>query len=267
VLNIGMNGAVPADLEQVARLSLAARPHLVVFDTAMRSFSRDFAREDEQFSRPWLRTLEISDGGRYFEEPAQHGLGPGIEAALKSLAVNASKTIELRDLIQYVIFDGKPREALARLHSQLNAWLKHIPSDAEDRPLTDPVLALLMRSKHRYQSINFDLENPQRQALERTLDMLSDAKQPAVLFYGRENPLLVRRVIAPDRYDLLRNEFDALIAKHSRDTFAYVPPIARLVPENYLDIVHVNADGYQIYADEIAKAAVKVLGLPDRPPS
>ena len=264
VLNIGLNGAVPADLEQVARLSLATRPHLVVFDTALRSFSEDFAKGSDQFSRPWLQTLKISNVGRYVEEPAQGGLGSRIEAVLKSAAVNASATVELRDLIQSAVFDGKPREALTRLHSRTNAWLKRGVADSGDDLLNDPVLTLLLQSKHRYESINLDPENPQRQALERTLVVLGEAKQPAVLFYGKENPVLVRQVIAPERYRVLRDEFDALVARHARDTFAYVPPIERLAPRQYLDIVHVNTDGYEIYADEIAKAAVKVLGLPDR---
>jgi lysophospholipase L1-like esterase len=264
VLNMGMNGAVPADLEQMARLSLATHPHLVVFDTALRSFSKDFAKGSEQFSRPWLQNLKISSGGRYVEEPAQDGLGSRIEAVLKSAAVNASATVELRDLIQGAVFDGKPREALRRIHSRTNSWLKGGVADSGNDPLNDPVLMLLLRSKHRYESINLDPENPECQALERTLVVLADAKQPTVLFYGKENPVLVRQVIAPERYRVLRDEFDAIVARHARDSFAYVPPIERLAPGHYLDIVHVNIDGYEIYADEIAKAGVKVLGLADR---
>src|SRR5258708_16042840 len=58
VMNLGMNGALPGDLEILIRLLDDCNPDLMIVDVSLRSFSEDFAAPSKRLSRPWLAELD-----------------------------------------------------------------------------------------------------------------------------------------------------------------------------------------------------------------
>src|SRR5688572_10247288 len=59
VMNLGMNGALPADLEALVPLVAACEVDWIVLDIHLRPLSTDFSAPDRQMSRPWLRELSV----------------------------------------------------------------------------------------------------------------------------------------------------------------------------------------------------------------
>jgi hypothetical protein len=70
VMNLGINGALPMDLEALVALVSACDVDWVVFDTHLRPFSADFSEPANQMSRPWLRELQMDSVGRAHWRPS-----------------------------------------------------------------------------------------------------------------------------------------------------------------------------------------------------
>jgi len=62
VMNLGINGLLPADLEYLVPLIVDCDVDWVLFDVHLRPFSADFSPPDRQMARPWLRDLSVDAG-------------------------------------------------------------------------------------------------------------------------------------------------------------------------------------------------------------
>ncbi|MCW5705353.1 MAG: hypothetical protein KIT82_22575, partial [Bradyrhizobium sp.] len=141
VSNFGMNGTLPADLDNLVRIVLAARPDVVVFDLSLRSFSRDFDRDGDLRTRDWLDALRVGDDGTYSTA------GRGIAKWGQDQLINHWFLYRSRDFFQALLFDGSPRDFLTGLRDQANKWFR-APKKAAEDDLGDVVL--LMRARSRY---------------------------------------------------------------------------------------------------------------------
>src|SRR5207249_9354125 len=88
VMNLGMNGATPADIERLTQLVMTSGVDLLVLNLSLRSFSADFSSPEAQFSRPWLTTMTITSNGTYVERGDGKGLSKRIELSIKSFFLN-----------------------------------------------------------------------------------------------------------------------------------------------------------------------------------
>jgi len=261
VLNLGINGAVPADLEQMVRLVSACQVDLVIFDVHLRNFSADFAAADHQLSRPWLKDLSSDQTGHVYQSCPEAGWSAQGETALANALESHLALYRIRDLVQ----DRILASSLART---TQAWRQHwsCPEPAQPAHPPDPEglvfdekTALLFQVQKRLRTVHFGSDNPQRQALERMLASLRDHRQRTIVFYAQENPEQIISVIRKSRYHQLRRDLDHIVNQYRGEHLTYLQPSARLQPVHYLDFVHVNLEGYQIMVDHLWEA---IRGLP-----
>jgi lysophospholipase L1-like esterase len=242
VMNLGLNGALPADVERVQQFVAACRPDLVVFDLGLRSFSSDFSRAETLFSRPWLAQMTYEADGRVALSDSA-ATGHAVEDVAEAFALRGWSLFRFRDLIQYRLLGGPPRERSAAWRTRLGQALGSPTPEADDE------IPLLLKAQRRFQGIQLAAENPQRQALERLLGRLAESRQKSLVFYAKEDPSRIENLMDPQRYDRLRTELDALVQRYAGPELVYLPPLAELAPEHYLDHSHVTYAGYQILAD------------------
>jgi len=251
-LNLGLNGALPGDYEQLVSKALTAKPDLLVINSSMRSFSADFSTDDELLSRDWLSEFEVRNDGTF----SDLGSGPNplsIEAELNTALMNHWHTYRYRDALQQLVFAGTPRDAMARLLKYINSIIS-----SKITPVESPLFTLL-KSKLRYSSIELGPQNPQLQYLRRALLLAQAENVPVVLVYSRENPAAISDVIDPPSYSQHIEDFASFASQFDSATFAYVPPIKEIKISHYLDLVHVNSEGYEVYTDKIYEAAIPLL--------
>lgn len=240
VMNLGLNGALPADLEQVARLMRNVRVDLWLFDVNLRSFSADFASPSALLSRPWLSRLDLADG-RFHLQPGETW-SERLETGLSSLLVNTSSLVRMHDFLQFRTLEGPPAD---RLRALRNRWSK------PDNSGLDGELLLLLKARQRFDSITLKPDHPQRQALERLLGGLVNRRQKVVVFYARENPEVLEDLIERNRYKDLTSELRRVVEQYPPETVAYVPGVEAIPPESYLDHVHVDFAGYRILIEHL----------------
>ena len=243
VMNLALNGALPADLDRMEQFAAACGMDLLIFDLGLRSFSADFSRPEAIHSRPWLAQMTYGPGGRFAIRYASPSLGQAVEETAAVLALRYSALYRFRDLLQYRFLDGPPREAVAAFRVQLNQAL-----GAPARPAEDDEIVLLLKAQRRFQGIHLAADNPQRQALERLLARLAASRQKTLVFYAKEDPARIENLLEPERYRGLRSELDGLIARYTGPELVYLPPLESLQPQDYLDHSHVTYAGYQLLA-------------------
>jgi len=267
VLNLGMNGALPADVERITRLVVGCDVDLVVFDVSLRSFSEDFSKPGSVLSRPWLAEVAMDEEGRFCTVSGGSAWSSTIEANIADFLANRWSLYRMRDLLQQRYLGGQPRRVMTRLWNTCNRRL-----DA-DRSSTDgdvgDQLVLQMKARSRYGSVNMRPENKQRQALRRTLSLLSSRNQPTVVFYAKEKPRAIPRLMDSGRYRRLLRELGAIIenadGKRNGGLISFIPPIPELMDEHYLDHVHVDQVGHALYAGAIWQAIKGMEGDPSDP--
>lgn len=235
VSNFGMNGTLPADLDNLVRIVLAAKPDVVVFDLSLRSFSRDFDRDGDLRTRDWLDALRVSDDGTYSTA------GRGIVKWSQDQLINHWFLYRSRDFFQALLFDGSPLNFLTGLRDQADKWFRGSKKTAED-DLGDVVL--LMRARSRYEKIDLAADNPQRQALDRVLQRLAAVKQPTLIFYATENPSVLPELLPRAKFDELQGQLAQIISSQSPGG-VFVGPLAIYPAADFLDHVHLNEAGYR----------------------
>jgi lysophospholipase L1-like esterase len=261
VMNFGLNGALPADIEKVTAALLAAKPDLVVLDIGLRAFSRDFSSPGAEYSRPWLRTLRTeadTEGGTVYRfEKETLNLGDRIEAAISDRMTAISNIYRYRDTLQALLFEGKPVDFVRKGRAWANSALKLKTDEEEKRgPMEEMLLAL--KARERFGSIALDPSAPQLAAFTRTLALLKNSKQSAIVFYAVENPAMINQVIEPDRRTFLMEQLRMHVRQSSGREIQYLEFVAQ-VPDRYLDHVHLDAEGYRNLADNLLPAATRLL--------
>lgn len=256
VSNLGMNGTLPTDLDELVRILLPVKPDLVVFDLTLRSFSRDFDADKSSQTREWLADFSINEAGSYATTVRQTGVG----RIIRDFIVNQWYLYRIRDFMQAAIFDGEPVSFVAGLRNAIDNWFKTGDVQPEHNNLDDMVL--LMQARSRYSNIDLNSDNPQRQALDRVLQRLTKAAQPALIFYATENPRILPQLLPAGTFRNPQNKLTEAISPALSPKLVYVGPLGTLAPENFIDHVHLNREGYRRLTEEIGARAEQMLGKP-----
>jgi lysophospholipase L1-like esterase len=243
VMNLGMNGAVPGDIEVLAHLLDDGCPDLVVLDISLRSFSEDFSLPAERLSRPWLAELEDQDA-----VPNRQSHASCLEHGLKKFLMQQWAIYRYRDFLQLRLLGKQPGEALRDLHEHIDQTLRSPNATAEN---SEDEFILAMKARQRYQSIHLRPDHAQRQALEGLLTHLSQRKQKTVVFYAKENPQTITSLIDQREYAELIDCLEKIIISTAGPETRYLRSLAELGPERFLDHVHVDGRGYEILAKHI----------------
>tara|TARA_Y100001968_G_scaffold310532_2_gene331579 strand:- start:400 stop:1470 length:1071 start_codon:yes stop_codon:yes gene_type:complete len=259
VLNLGMDGMLPTDIEAITELLLQRprRPDLLVFDVNLRAFSADFAAGASQISRPWLRELAGMAPLEGSASPSYGHPAAAVERTLKRWLVRHWLLYRLRSSLQQRLFGGAPGDRLAEAWKHLNHQLRPSPETTAERleeQAFERQLALIMKTKGRLATAALDVEHPQRAALVRLLERLAAVGQQTVVFYATENPQLAPQLLAEQRAEALRAELRALVERHGGATVTYIPPLAQLTAERFLDPSHLDAEGHRVLAEMVAAA-------------
>jgi hypothetical protein len=245
VMNLAMNGVLPADLESMVDGLLLTKPEFMVINVSLRSFSRDFAAPEAQNSRDWLKAgVKFRPDGSILRLPNQYGPASSIERLL----LNRWTTYRLRDLLRARFMEGEPKDLLQRLRAG-------IASKNTAAPQSGPAaeMRLLLQVRGRYANATLDDANPQYAAWTRMLEKLKAANQKTIIFYGTESPRLLPGLIDPALHAKLTDQLKLSVTRHG-DIFRYIDPNQGLKDDVFLDHVHVNAAGSKIYGENIFAA-------------
>lgn len=240
VVNLGMNGILPTDLDVLVDALLPLKPDAVVIDISLRSFSKDFSEPGETNSRNWLtHDLRFHPDGSIAALPG----APGPDQDLKRFLLNHWTAYRLHEFGQSLL-DDKIADWRKRLFRPSSAAAKG--SEPNDE------MQLLLKVRSRYASVALDSSNPQYVAWTHLLQKLKAANQKTVVFYATENPRLLPSLIEPSRYARLVQELRAAVADVGSPV-QYLPANPGLSDAVFLDHVHVDARGNGIYAAAISR--------------
>jgi lysophospholipase L1-like esterase len=240
VMNLGINGALPADLEALAPLVVACDVDWIVLDVHLRPFSSDFSKPEYQMSRPWLRDLEADADGRTRWRPVGGDATRWVTARL----TDRSAIIRNRMLV---------RENVLSTPSARRPALRP-PEPVSEKDAEIAALVKLAQLKGRLRQLDLNPEAPQPAALQRMLRDLSARGQKHVVFYAKENPDLLPDVLEPDEHAARYDRLVWLVRDAQGPSGVFVPPVAELEGRHFVDFTHLNADGYRLLARRLAGA-------------
>lgn len=243
--NFGMNGLLPRDIEVLVPFFVAAKPDIVMIDLTLRSFSRDFAPASVQQSRPWIHNFAAeTTGGLPFPRQAIGTAG---------MPFADSYIIKIREFILARLFDGPIKDLVSRARNKLsNRDTTSMPAE----------LLLALRAKQRYSDIDLLGDNPQWLALNRTLALLAESRQRAVIFYATENPDILPTLMAPPAHAAMIERLGETIASQGAGCVVFAPPLKQLVPEDFIDHVHLNYQGNRKLAADLLFRVEQLLKKP-----
>jgi hypothetical protein len=241
VMNLGINGFLPGDLEHLARILASCQVDWLVVDMHLRPFSADFAPERARMARPWLRHIEDVDGTfRYV--PEDSSLKDQFELPPWEALRQISPTYARREAVESEALENSTTAAI----------------QDERRRLVGPIVRKepdvglqLLQLRDRLATVELSDDNPQVQAFDRAMRNWSGTGGRAFVFYAKENPQLLDDVIEPQRYRRLRADLEGRI----RDRYpgvVYAPPAPALAPEHYLDFSHLNHSGYRVLTEYLS---------------
>ncbi|MBN1943458.1 MAG: SGNH/GDSL hydrolase family protein [Phycisphaerae bacterium] len=243
VMNLGMNGALPTDIASLGERVVAEKPSLIVMDIGLRDFSADFIPPEDQRSRPWLEEPSF--------EMTPTGVNQWINSRLQRIASRVWKTYAFRDWLHQVFFDGRPSEAIKR---RLEEY-EHAPRQMQ----TDADLLLLIKARKRFRSITLNPEHPQVKALECFLKLCQRREVPLVLFYAQEAPEKRSYLLPEKEYNALKEDLRALVATYEGPRRVYLPGCTSIPQKEYIDHVHVSAEGYPLLVEYLWPAISRAM--------
>jgi lysophospholipase L1-like esterase len=253
-MNLAMNGALPADIEQVVRMVLPLKPDCIVADVSLRSFSTDFAPENSRFSRPWLGDMRIGTSFNLHTKKLSAGSNDRLEAVLRDFALSHWRLYRIRDFVQWRVFNGEPSMAVGLFRNWLDQKLSGKAIQAPD-PLDD--ILLMLKAKNRHDSITLTPDNPQVAALKSTLEQIATSRQCALFFYATEDKGQLSELIDSQRYQDLQVQLAAIFAGYKDRGITYIPPLDSIKSEYYLDYGHLNDAGNMIVAKAIVDQGLR----------
>lgn len=245
VINLGMNGILPADIETLANALLPLRPDMLVIDISLRSFSRDFALPDTMNSRAWLKTgFKLDQAGGLAADAGRSGL----EAVIDRFMLNTWTTYRMRDLVRARFLGGAPRDVVSRLRSRVEG--------AGDAPVSGPAaeMRLLLQVRGRYATSSLDPDNPQFAAWVRLMRKLRAANQKTIVFYATESPRLLPSLMDSEQYVPLVAKLKETVEREGGPAVTYLEANRALTDDQFLDHVHVDKAGNEIYGASLFKA-------------
>ena len=236
VMNLGMNGLLPADLEVLVPLVVACNVDWIVLDVHLRPFSADFSPADRQMSRPWLRELSAGTDGQVRWRPQ------GTTGWLAGQLCDLSACARNRGLVeQRLLSSNGARGPVLRPPVQM------AETDVEIQSLVK-----LAQLKTRLGKLDLEPESPQVAALQRTLVGLASQNQRHIVFYAKENPELLPDVMSAEEYATRYERVTGLVREVQGPHGVFVPPVGELQPEHFVDFTHINAEGYVLLARRLA---------------
>lgn len=247
VMNLALNGALPADLDRLVEMVLPAKPDLIICDVGLRGFSDDFAYPQSTYSRNWLKRPDPAGKPRGINRYLT-GVRTKINRGVNEPLRKNWRVLNLRDLGAQAYLCGDVRQYLAGQREKLRTGLEGLYEEPLDDLGADE-LELVLKARTRFDTVHLNEKHPQQRAMVVMMSRLREANQPALIFYARENPELRDQVLRPERYYELRTELDALIASHIGPRTRYVPGVSTLDAGLYLDLVHVDAEGFRRMID------------------
>lgn len=253
VINLGMNGALPKDLECCFHLLKDMDIDLFIMDVTLRSFSKDFSHEKDQRSRPWLPFLSIDAKGHYVFSTENKTLFACIENALHTFFVNHCYLYRYKDYLQWYFFNGTPASFFVHIRNAMDSYFSKKETDEKD-----PFI-LLLSTKNRYASVDFAKDNVQYNAFKNILKCIQHQGMKTILFYANEDKEKIDSIIDTHHYHHLIQTLKTDISSLSCETLLYLNDIASLNPEHYIDFVHPNPEGYSIIAKRLFPFVMKVI--------
>ena len=247
VLNLGLNGGLPADQLRILELIGPGQLDLLVSILSIRSFASDFAAEDKALSRPWLAEVARRPNGGCVI--TQHR-GNRFDRFVRKIASESTTLFGAGDLVQRLIFDDSLRDAAKRWRSSFQSLLSRSdPLLARDDAKSAETATLLL-ARGRFQRINFNSSSMQVAAMQALAANAANAASDVIFFYGNKSPRRLVSLIARRDYERHRASLAALIPPgcHTRYIADFHVPDAL-----YIDYAHVNAEGYRLMAGEIRR--------------
>lgn len=236
VVNLGINGLLPCDLRYVVHDALDAGASALVFNVGMRGFSSDFETAGTMSVRPWLARLCRKHGEVQLCDET-------------SRLLNKSRLYEITDLLQQRFLGGPLRDAIVTAtDAAFDRWLRPA-ADSED---VENSLTLMIRARSRFDSVSFNSDRLQVEALYQTLEEIQARNAKSVVFYTTENNQEFDQIMDHDRAARIRSRILSFLARYASPILKVVPPLETIPPEHFLDFMHLDAQGYHIVAQRIA---------------
>ena len=242
LINLAMNGALPADLEKVSNLIAPLQPDLVVTDLSLRSFSTDFSDADTKYSRRWLDETKLDPEGIDNSELSSFANW------FERLARKYWFLYKIRDFLQWRYLNGEPRMYVRNLKAKLNNYLRDVQPDVGSPMET---MVLLFKARSRYRNISLISTNLQVRAFKRMLGGFNSRKQSAIFFYATENPDLLPKIVDIEAHNRNLGTLASFVSELGGITVRYIPPMTTLQSDMFLDHVHLNKDGYRLLAHRL----------------
>ena len=250
VINCGLDGAVPSDYEQVAKMLINAKPEMVIMDCSIRSFSSDFSVPGNRYTRSWL-IPEIKNENIFTPQ----ALNYKIENALSYFLKMNLELYRFRDYLQSFFLDNPLRIKLENIRDN---YL--IPGNM--RLKVDDDLLMLLKIKMRFAGINFNFENPQLQAMKRTLLLFKENNINTLIFYATEEKKLLFSIVEPEIYYDMKNKFEKELSEFIDDKMKYYPGYDKMPSERYIDYAHLDEKGYILLLEYLRPCIDKILKIP-----
>lgn len=246
VMNFGMNGITPSELEKLVTLVMSAEPDFILMDVTLRSFSRDFEDLGE-LSRPWLAEMRIDPQSGAL---SIHDRKAPVESAMSAVMIKSYFLYRIREIVQFRLLGAQPKEFFAKIRDKANALLQGVP----DNSYFPDELILQLKAQQRYAEVDLNDDNPQWLAYQRLLKTIKAGKQKAVVFYATEKPDIRESLMDDVTYQAMISKIAAVTTLNSQIRF--VGPLSELQPEEFLDHVHLTPLGYRVLAARIASEVV-----------
>ena len=250
IMNLGINGALPADIECIARLIAPCQPDLVILDTHLRPFSADFAKAGSTMVRPWLRDLVREQDGTIHLHTAKAGWCIGLNDWAANWLRNHVTLFRCRATVQTLLSQATWPHRFADIRHWLNGTT---PVPAVSGVEQDPLI-LLLQFKKRFSTVSLEADHAQVLALRQTLKCFKDHQQKTVVFYVKENPDQIDGVVDEADHRQFYDQLTGILSEGAGPHLTYVPPIAELEGRHFLDLSHPNQEGYQILTEHLWKA-------------
>lgn len=249
ILNLGMNGALPTDMEIVLDSLLQVGVGAVIFDVNLRHFSSDFTTPEASMSRDWLRNFSVNSEGKLSGVSDKSFLDSAVEVA----ALNYWYSFRVRHQLRDLALGGTPDEAVRRVRDWFNGLF------AADQGFFDDEMRLLLNARSRYETITLAQDNPQVAALERMVRKLAEARVPTVIFYATERPDIIGEITDPQIQSERIAKLAGIIRTSGGELTEYVPPLQSLQNEDFIDHVHVLPTGYSKYVEVVGARLRQLL--------
>jgi lysophospholipase L1-like esterase len=246
IMNLGMNGGLPADQARILEMLKGEKLDAVVSFISIRSFSGDFSKPDDAYSRKWFSQLQAHPtlGCITRSDTESSGLH------LKQFFRENLSLLRNSDLLQRVFFDTSLRNWL---EAGLKAQGSKTPQTAANAETSPEVLLLARR---RFLNISFQAPHLQVAAIKEIREAVPMQTARTVFVYGQESSRNLPSLLNRQLYNQHRLSLATLLSPGC--SVSYIDRLL-MPPERYIDYVHVDSEGYKLMARAIGDSLAQPL--------